>query len=36
MSHPYDAKDALKVYEKLNGFVAPLKTLCDELKALSA
>jgi len=36
MSHTYDAKDALKVYEKLNGFVAPLKALCDELKALSA
>jgi len=33
MSHTYDAKDALKVYEKLNQFVEPLKALVKSLKA---
>lgn len=32
MSHTYDAKDALKVYEKLGGFVAPLQALSQNLK----
>ena len=35
MSHTYDAKDALKVYEKLNGFIEPLKSLAHSLKEAS-
>ncbi|MEN9902397.1 MAG: hypothetical protein RL651_1061 [Pseudomonadota bacterium] len=36
MSHTYDAKDALKVYEKLEQFVEPLKALVKNLKAAGA
>ncbi len=36
MSHTYDAKDALRVYEKLNGFIEPLKSLAHNLKEASA
>jgi nucleotidyltransferase substrate binding protein (TIGR01987 family) len=36
MSHTYDAKDALKVYEKLEQFVEPLKALVKNLKAADA
>lgn len=36
MSHTYDAKDALRVYEKLNGFIEPLKSLAHSLKEASA
>ncbi len=36
MSHTYDAKDALKVYERLNEFVAPLKSLVQRLKVIGA
>lgn len=32
MSHTYDAKDALKVYEKLGGFVAPFQALSQSLE----
>jgi nucleotidyltransferase substrate binding protein (TIGR01987 family) len=32
MSHTYDAKDALKVYEKLKSFVEPLQALVSSLK----
>ena len=32
MSHTYDAKDALQVYEKLNEFVAPIHTLIKNLE----
>lgn len=35
MSHTYDAKDALKVYEKLKNFVEPLKALVVRLEAAS-
>ena len=36
MSHTYDAKDALRVYEKLNGFIEPLKSLAQSLQVASA
>ena len=36
MSHTYDAKDALKVYERLNEFVAPLRSLLTSLKAAAS
>lgn len=36
MSHTYDANDALKVYEKLNSFIEPLKSLAHNLKEASA
>ena len=36
MSHTYDAKDALRVYEKLSGFIEPLKSLAHSLKEASA
>lgn len=36
MSHTYDAKDALKVYEKLNEFVAPIHTLIKNLKVAAS
>ena len=35
MSHTYDAKDALKVYEKLRGFVGPLQALVLSLKRVT-
>jgi nucleotidyltransferase substrate binding protein (TIGR01987 family) len=36
MSHTYDAKDALKVYEKLNEFVTPIHSLLKNLKTAVA
>ena len=36
MSHTYDAKDALKVYEKLRSFIEPLQALVASLNEASA
>jgi nucleotidyltransferase substrate binding protein (TIGR01987 family) len=36
MSHTYDAKDALKVYEKLRGFIGSLQALLLRLKRVSS
>jgi hypothetical protein len=36
MSHTYDAKDALKVYEKLKSFVEPLQALVSNLQQYCA
>lgn len=36
MSHTYDAKDAIKVYEKLQDFVAPFDALIRSLKEVAA
>lgn len=36
MSHTYDAKDALKVYEKLRGFIESLQALVSSLKEAGA
>ena len=36
MSHTYDAVDALKVYEKLQAFVTPLRELVASVKAAAS